>query len=276
MQSLLPREASILKNRTILFYFFKLNNSALGAKAIKDKFKQVGGESLHWFECEYAFIGDSENEWTHAAIFKFASQSGLKDAVKQGINSDKIDAIQGFAVKETKPPGIALFVLKLLRPLGALVKYFSKETSIDEVIEMTENLGGIHPSKDQLTRHFQNKRTSSAIMINLLQTYKIARYPKQNNSVSGAIAYYRKYGLVAVRSVYMLGGKLVLSGRMGKPIIENNAPTLTSGSWEGLGIMEYPNPSQLIALEKMPGYQKAYLHRNAGLEKTVLIISKKG
>jgi len=26
----------------------------------------------------------------------------------------------------------------------------------------------------------------------------------------------------------------------------------------------------------MPDYQKAYLHRNAGLEKTVLIISKKG
>jgi len=49
----------------------------------------------------------------------------------------------------------------------------------------------------------------------------------------------------------------------------------TIGAWEEIGIMEYPNPSKLFSLMKIPGYEKALTHRNAGLKRTVVIISKK-
>ena len=62
---------------------------------------------------------------------------------------------------------------------------------------------------------------------------------------------------------------------MGQPIIEVKAPKLTKGMWEGILIMEYPNPLKMFTLKNMPGYEKALRHRNAGLERTVMIISKK-
>lgn len=111
-------------------------------------------------------------------------------------------------------------------------------------------------------------------MINLLHAYKKAQYTNGTN-VSRATAYYRRYGLVALRSILKQGGNLILSGRIGQPVIEVNASQLTKGMWEGIGIMEYPTPLKLLTLKNMPGYQKALTHRNAGLERTVVIVSKK-
>lgn len=278
MQQLLPSKEVIpaLKNRTIFFYFFKLKNAANNGATIREQFAQYQAKCLHWLECEYAFIGEGENTWTHAALFEFSNFEAVTQAINKGISSNEVAALQGFAVRPTSPPKFILFLFKLLRPIGALLKGNIEGQTVNQVIEIMGGEGGIISTREQIARHLQNNRTSKAYMINLLQTYKTAQYPDGNSTVSGATAYYKRYGTVAARSVYMLGGQLVLAGRMGQPIIEINAPKLTTGNWEGIGIMEYPNPSNLIALEKMPGYKKSLIHRDAGLERTALIISKNG
>ena len=73
----------------------------------------------------------------------------------------------------------------------------------------------------------------------------------------------------------MQGGNFILAGSIGQAIMEVNVPITTTEAWEEIGIMEYPNPSKLFSLKNMPGYEKALRHRNAGLERTVVIISKK-
>lgn len=277
MYQLLPKIDAIssLKNRTTFFYFFKLKNTDDNVVAIREQFAQHQAKCLHWLECEYAFVGEGENTWTHAAVFEFPNFEAVTGAVEKGIVNNGIEALQGFTVHTSKPPKLILFLFKLLRPIGAFMKGSTAGQTVNQVIEIMGGEGGIISTREQVARHLQNKRTSKAYMINLLQTFKKAQYPNSKSNVSGATAYYQRYGFVATRSVYMLGGKLVLGGRMGKPFVEYNTPKLTEGSWEGIGIMEYPNPSNLIALEKMPGYKKSLVHRNAGLEKTALIISKK-
>ncbi len=276
MQQLLPNKETIdsLKNRTTFFYFFKLKNTEENETTIREQFAQHQAKCLYWLECEYAFVGEGENTWTHAAIFEFPSFDVVKQAIEKGIHSDSIEALQGFSVRTTSPPKFILFLFKLLRPIGAFFNRGTEKPTVNQVIEIMGGEGGIAATREQITRHLQNTRSSKAYMINLLQTYKTAQYPDGNSTVSGATAYYKRYGFTAARSVYMLGGKLVLAGRMGQPIIEVNAPKLTKGSWEGIGIMEYPTPSNLIALENMPDYKKSLIHRDAGLERTVLIISK--
>ena len=277
MQQLLPnREAlSTIENKTLFFYFFKLKKGDNNGALIQKQFAQHQAKCLHWFNCEYTFIGDETDGWTHAAIFEFSNFSAVKQAIQKGINSEEVEALQAFAVRPTTPPKFILFLFKLLRPIGTLLNRGAKKLTVSEVLEMFESEGGIAPTKNQITRHLQNTRTSKAYMINLLQSYPKAKYEKGNDSVSGATAYYKRYGLPALRSLIMQGGDLILAGRMGEPIIEVNAPKATKGSWEGIGIMEYPNPSILFSLEKMPGYKKALIHRRAGLERTALIISKK-
>lgn len=278
MLQILPNKDTIssLKKRTTFFYFFKLNNTADNGLAIRAAFERHQAKCLHWFECEYAFVGEGENTWSHAAIFEFPSFAAVTQAIDKGISSEDVEALQGFAVRPTNPPKFMLFLFKLLRPIGALLRGSTEGQTVNQVIEVMGGEGGIISTREQVARHLQNKRTSKAYMINLLNTYKKAQYPNGNSSISGAAAYYKRYGAVATRSVYMLGGSLVLGGSMGQPIIEVNAPKLTKGAWEGIGIMEYPSPANLIALEKMPGYKKSLVHRDAGLERTALIISKKG
>ena len=276
MQQLLPNPdvISTIKNKTLFFYFFKLKKADDNGQAIRQQFAKHQATCLHWLQCEYAIIGEGGDFWTHAAIFKFPNFAAVKQAIHQEISSDNVEAVQGFAVRTTSPPNFMLSLFKLLRPIGRFLSRDVKKRTVDQILETIEIERGINPKKHQIERHLQNTRTSKAYMINLLHTYKEAQYGL-GTTVSGATAYYRRYGLVALRSVLMQGGNLILSGRMGQPIIEINAPKLTKGIWEGIGIMEYPNPSKLFTLKYMPGYQKALTHREAGLERTVLIVSKK-
>lgn len=275
MQQLLPnREAlSTIEKRTLFFYFFKIKKGNDGA-AIRQQFAQHQATCLHWLHCEYAFIGEGTDFWTHAAIFEFPNYAAVKQAIHQGIVNNNVEAIQGFAVRPTLLPSFIVFLFKLLRPIGSLLSRNAKKRTANEILESLEEEGGITPRKHQIERHLQNTRTSKAYMINFLHTFKKAQYANGAN-VSGATAYYRRYGMVALRSVTMQGGNLILSGRMGQPIIEVKAPKLTKGMWEGILIMEYPNPLKMFTLKNMPGYEKALRHRNAGLERTVMIISKK-
>ena len=277
MPEIMPLTDSVhsIKNRTIYFFFFKLRIDPTSIGEVKDKLHKNGAICRHWFVCEYALIGSDENLWTHAAIFDFKSSEVAKRAFTKGIISDHIEGIQVFSVKTTNPPFLINFIFKLMRPLGSALTLFSKQNKNPRSSDLTKKRGGVSPTEEQFNQHYQNDRTTKAYMINLLQTYPIAQYPDRKTTVSGGTAYYRRYGLVAMRSVYMIGGRLILAGRMGAPILEYNVPKLTQGAWEGIGVMEYPNPSKIFELEKMPGYKKAYEHRDAGLEKTVLIISKK-
>jgi len=277
MQQLLPNQKfiSTLKNKTLFFYFFKIKKGDNKGVTIQKQFAQHQAKCLHWFNCEYIFIGDESDCWTHAAIFEFPNSIAAKKAIEKGMSSQEVEALQAFAVRPTTPPKLLLFLFKLLRPIGTLYNRGTKKITVNEVIETFESERDIVPNKNQITRHLQNTRTSKAYMINLLQSYPKAKYDHGNSIVSGATAYYKRYGLPALRSVLMQGGDLILAGRMGEPIIEVNAPKATQGSWEGIGIMEYPNPSNLFSLKKMPGYKKALTHRRAGLERTALIISKK-
>ena len=277
MQQLLPNieSISVLQNRTVFFYFLKLKNTADNGDSIKQQFTQHHAQCSHWWNCEYTFIGAGDDYWTHAAIIEFPNFAAVENAVKDKIKSEAVEHLQVFTIRKTMPPKFILSLFKLLRPFAFFFDKSSKKLSVNNVLASFKTEGGIAPTKKQITRHLANTRTSKAFMINLLQTYPQAKYADNDSANTGATAYYKRYGFVAMRSVIMTGGNLVLAGRMGKPILETNAPEATRGAWEGIGIMEYPNPLKIFSLEKMPGYKKALAHRRAGLERTALIISKR-
>ncbi len=278
MYQILPnttKATTKLKNRTTFLYFFKFKDANNDGATTRQQFAEHQATCLQWLVCEYAFIGVAENSWTHAAIFKFPNVETRNKAMQKGLHSDELEAVQGFAVQITTPPSFILSIFKLLRPFAGFWNRREAKVTAEEILKTMDGEGGIAPTKGQIIRHLQNNRTSKAYMINLLQSHPKAQYSNDKSMVSGATAYYRRYGLVALRSVLMMGGNLILAGRMGKPIIEINVPSLTKGAWEGIGIMEYPTPLGIFDLEKMPGYKKSLNHRRAGLERTVLIISKK-
>jgi hypothetical protein len=111
-------------------------------------------------------------------------------------------------------------------------------------------------------------------MINLLAFRERAAGadPARGRSISGRAAY-RRYGLVAARSVALLGGSLEHLGRLEGPIADR-AGLATSGAWDELAIVRYPRPRSLVQLERMPGYARALAQRNAGLARTALLVAR--
>jgi uncharacterized protein (DUF1330 family) len=273
MKQLLPSMQVLTSNERskTLFYFFKLQKYTDGS-ILKRKFDGFGAKCLHWWQCEYTFIGEGEEYWTHAAVFQFSSLEALYAAQESGLSSNDVLDLQLFRANLTMPPRFIISVFKLLRPIGWFYRH-SKLNSVESIMAFFEKESKIAPRKDQIKRHLANQRESKAFMINLLQTFEKAQYENENSNISGNTAYFKKYGVTAIRSVIMMGGDLAFSARIGEPLIEGNAPASTKGSWENVTVMQYPNPSKLFELEQMPGYKSAIKHRNAGLERTALIIA---
>ena len=277
MKQLLPSLQSFTSNEKsrTFFYFLKLKKLADG-NILRRKFDGFGGKCLHWWECEYTFIGEGDEYWTHAAVFQFSSSDALTAAQKSGLSSNEVLDLQLFNADINMPPKVVTLAFKMLRPIGWFYNKSNQKITVDDVTNTFQGEGGIVPRKDQIHRHLANQRESKAFMINLLQPYKKAQYEENSESsnISGGTAYFKKYGVTAMRSVLMLGGNLAFSARLGVPLLEGNSPKSTQGSWAGLAVMQYPNPSKLLSLEHMPGYKSVLKHRKAGLERTALIVAK--
>jgi len=151
------------------------------------------------------------------------------------------------------------------------------KSDIGRVLQNLENRNSnLLPTKKQAERILKEKSNKKAFMINLLQSRKTAKYKDRSISISGREAYYEKYGKTATKCVLLLGGDVTYSGRvLGDTLIEYNVPLDTTGNWEAIGIIEYPKAVKMLDLEKMPGYSKALLHREAGLEKTYNLYATK-
>jgi uncharacterized protein (DUF1330 family) len=63
-----------------------------------------------------------------------------------------------------------------------------------------------------------------------------------------------------------LGGKVLWSGRPESVLIGDS-----SDEWDAVALVQYPSPKTLFEMGLTPEYQQIHKHREAGLERTVLI-----
>ena len=132
-------------------------------------------------------------------------------------------------------------------------------------------LGGINPSEDQYRELLADEREGLVQYINLLKFKPEAEYPAghelADTGLSGADAYMR-YGEIAVRKVEERGGRLPYLNQTEQIIIGR------SPDWDQVAVMEYPDREAFIDMLQDPEYLASLVHRDAGLERTVVIISR--
>jgi uncharacterized protein (DUF1330 family) len=109
-------------------------------------------------------------------------------------------------------------------------------------------------------------------MVNYLAFFERAGYGESSPSISGSAAY-KRYGQVAARAVYLLGGRVVFLGAVEACLGEATAAS-TSGPWHEVAIVDYPSRFAFSRLTAMPGYTAALAHRRAGLQRTVLALTE--
>jgi uncharacterized protein (DUF1330 family) len=105
------------------------------------------------------------------------------------------------------------------------------------------------------------KHHGPIVMLNLLKFKAKA----QGEEGTGAEAYSR-YGSRVVKMIEAVGGKVLWSGWPESVLIGES-----SDEWDAVALVQYPSPKALFDMGLTPEYQQIHKHREAGLERTVLI-----
>jgi uncharacterized protein (DUF1330 family) len=132
-------------------------------------------------------------------------------------------------------------------------------------------LGGLGPTREQLRSLLEADRDGPLQFVNLLAYHERARYPAGHELAasggSGAEAYAR-YGAVALRHVTQRGGRLALMNAVEQTIIG------PEDGWQQVAIMQYPSTAAFVDMLRDPDYAAALVHRDAGLAKTVVLVTR--
>ena len=128
-------------------------------------------------------------------------------------------------------------------------------------------MSSIRPSKEQLGTFRAADREQPIVMLNLLKYRDTADYADDQDQppCSGRDAYER-YGAIAAQKVAAVGGRIIIGAKAEQTFIGE-----PGDSWDDIVFVFYPSRAAFFEMQMMPDYQAALVHREAGLEKTVLI-----
>ena len=122
-------------------------------------------------------------------------------------------------------------------------------------------MSAIRPNAEQFQQLAQSREKGTVVMLNLLKF----RHSAEGEAGSGADAY-RRYSEAAVRMVEERGGRVIWQGRADQVLIGD-----PSQDWDTVVLVEYPSRQRFIEMVSDHDYMKEHSHREAGLERTIVI-----
>lgn len=105
--------------------------------------------------------------------------------------------------------------------------------------------------------------------VNLLKYKDVADYPADHPMAGkelGGRDAYNLYGAIAFQQVTMRGGRLMQSNKV--------ELSIGGGDWDSVATMEYQNISAFFEMLADSDYQASLVHREAGLEATVIMVTR--
>jgi len=241
--------------------------------AIESALRAVGARIVWSARAERLVIGEGELHWTHAALVRGPSERVVLDAIGRRARAAGLAELSSRRFRRQRLPWAARTLLRLLRLVGRWRRPAEPDPGL---LELPSGFAAspVNPSLERLRELAADQSPSSAFMVNLLAYRERAEYPDgtRHADVSGRAAY-RRYGVVAARSVALLGGSIEHIGSLEAPVGDPRG-VATSGAWDELAIVRYPRPRSLVQLDSMPGYARALAHRNAGLARTALVVTR--
>lgn len=120
----------------------------------------------------------------------------------------------------------------------------------------------ITPSRQQFSDLAAAPDEGPVVMLNLV---KFKANAEGDPAASGAAAY-RRYGDAAIRMVEARGGQVLWVGRADQILIGD-----PDEDWDQVILVQYPSRAAFIEMVTQPEYAQAHEHREAGLERTVLV-----
>lgn len=116
-------------------------------------------------------------------------------------------------------------------------------------------MSAIRPTKEQILELINAPDEGPVTMLNLL------KFKPRDGAGE-----YNKYGDKVVKMVEATGGKLLWMGKVDQTLI---GPI--DEAWDSVALVQYPSRKAFIEMTSTKDYDAAHEHREAGLERTLLL-----
>lgn len=213
-------------------------------------------------EADFALIGADDAYWRRFLILS----GGAADDMP--LMLDDVEDAYIARVRFGAPPRLALGLLRLLVVLGILSK------PRGEIMRDASHTGfraDAMPNPAAIATLLAKPSSYAPAMVNFLRYRAAAEYGPAQTPSTGRAAY-RRYGMVAMRTVYRTGGRLLFYGAV-EQVVRAAKAGPTVGDWHDVAAMRYPSPPAILSMEHAADYRAALVHRDAGLDRTVVIAS---
>lgn len=225
------------------------------------------GVGVRWaVNADFPFIGTDRAYWDRFLVV----DGGAPDAMPLKL-SDNVEDAYVARLALGRPPRLVLGVIRMLVSTR-LWKKPGGEVSADRQNNAFRQ--DIMPDAAAIRTLLAQPGSYKPAMMNFLKYYPMARYAETREgaaAVSGRAAYGR-YGIVALQTVYKTGGHLVFYGRVDAVIRQaQGGPTLDL--WDDLAVMQYTEPKGILTMEHVEKYRNALHHRDAALDRSIVIAS---
>jgi uncharacterized protein (DUF1330 family) len=222
------------------------------------------GRLVYRARVEQLLIGEREEGWNGVCVLQFRS----RDAYLRMLEAEdyreatlvRDAAVDALASLCCRPTSRLLFTgTRLLLRLRAL--RVSRTPLTQKPLPTS---GGLHPTQEQLETLRKSMSSNPVVMLNLLAYRERAQLGDEQ--VSGAEAYGR-YARIAGTLNARLGGSILWSGQNAVPLVGD------LGSWQRVAFVFYPSRAAYLELESRSDYREAAVARDAGLERTQLLVT---
>ena len=127
----------------------------------------------------------------------------------------------------------------------------------------------VYPTADGIQALARDSSPAKIAMLNLLKFREKAVYKDgRGDNISGREAYQR-YSNAMTKIVEREGGRILFAGRIAGVVIGQ-----IKGVWDVAAIMEYPSRAAFQRIVTLPEVQEISVHREAGLEGQLLIMTE--
>jgi uncharacterized protein (DUF1330 family) len=127
----------------------------------------------------------------------------------------------------------------------------------------------VYPTADGIQALARDSSPAKIAMLNLLKFRAKAVYKDgRPDDISGREAYQR-YSSAMTKIVEREGGKILFAGRIAGVVIGE-----IEGVWDVAAIMEYPSRAAFQRIVTLPEVNEISVHREAGLEGQLLIMTE--
>ena len=127
----------------------------------------------------------------------------------------------------------------------------------------------VYPTSDGIQALARDKSSAKIAMLNLLKFREKAVYKDgRADDISGREAYQR-YSNAMTKIVEREGGRILFAGRIAGVVIGE-----IEGVWDVAAIMEYPSRAAFQRIVTLPEVSEISVHREAGLEGQLLIMTE--